>query len=300
MERWGSLAVDDHKDALALAINVLLYDRLVIPVCTDQDDRDEHDYWYERGWEPDLQNLRLEQLDDLAVRRPWDAARRALFRSRYAELKAERADADADRAASDETATRAVTRHLLAQERLPGEDRVNIIAAYGSLSAIENDFVLQPTLERNEQLEAQSLLITRRLAVPDCDPEEALEKAIRLSRDRKFQRHRRALFDWQESFVVRGISPEAAIAELIDLSDQYNDAVAAAYRDYGFRALCTILGVGAGLASAVPAGAWLGVFGASISLIQFAVTGGASVDSGEAQPAAMFHDIESVLGARWR
>ena len=69
-ERWGSLSVDDHVDSKALAANVLLYDRLVIPVMTGQPDRDEHAYWISKGWDPELQLSRMDQLGDLGVPRP--------------------------------------------------------------------------------------------------------------------------------------------------------------------------------------------------------------------------------------
>ena len=54
-ERWGSLSVDDHLDTRALVANVLLYDRLVVPVMTEQPDRNERAYWISKGWDPDLQ-----------------------------------------------------------------------------------------------------------------------------------------------------------------------------------------------------------------------------------------------------
>jgi hypothetical protein len=75
-ERWGSLSVNDHVDTQALVANVLLYDRLVVPIMTEQVDRDERAYWISRGWDPDLQQRRLETLEDLAIRRPRDTARR--------------------------------------------------------------------------------------------------------------------------------------------------------------------------------------------------------------------------------
>jgi hypothetical protein len=81
-ERWGSLSVDDHLDTQALIANVLLYDRLVVSVMTEQPDRDERAYWISRGWDPDLQLKRRDLLEDLAVRRPWSTARRELFRTR--------------------------------------------------------------------------------------------------------------------------------------------------------------------------------------------------------------------------
>jgi hypothetical protein len=87
IERWGSLSVSDHIDTASLAANVLLYDRLVLPVMAGQADRDERAYWKARGWNPDLQRKRLDQLDELAICRPWNAERRATFKTRLAELK---------------------------------------------------------------------------------------------------------------------------------------------------------------------------------------------------------------------
>jgi hypothetical protein len=43
------LSVDDHVDTKALVANVLLYDRLVAPVWTEEGDRDERAYWDSRG-----------------------------------------------------------------------------------------------------------------------------------------------------------------------------------------------------------------------------------------------------------
>src|SRR5689334_12041892 len=92
-ERWGSLSVADHVDTDSLTASVLLFDRLVVPVMVDQPDRNERAYWVARGWDPDLQDRRLEQLGDLAVRRPWSKARRACFDDRWSAIKAEQDDA---------------------------------------------------------------------------------------------------------------------------------------------------------------------------------------------------------------
>ncbi|MCP3855406.1 MAG: hypothetical protein GY698_11830 [Actinomycetia bacterium] len=70
IERWGSLSVKDHINTSDLITNVLLYDRLVIPVFTEQADRDEREYWEAENWQPDLQLERVGQLGDLAVRSP--------------------------------------------------------------------------------------------------------------------------------------------------------------------------------------------------------------------------------------
>ena len=52
IERWGSLSVADHTDVHALVANVLLYDRLVMPMFTAADDRDERAYWMEKAGTP--------------------------------------------------------------------------------------------------------------------------------------------------------------------------------------------------------------------------------------------------------
>src|SRR5438874_143474 len=93
IERWGSLSVDDHVDTEALLTNVLLYDRLVVPVFTEQQtDRNEREYWDQHGWNPDLQQTRLTQLGDLAVRRPWNDSRRERYKNRMQQLKSEQFD----------------------------------------------------------------------------------------------------------------------------------------------------------------------------------------------------------------
>src|SRR5687767_2654232 len=124
-ERWGSLSVDDHTNTAALIAHVLLFDRLIVPVMTEQVDRNERAYWVKKGWDPDLQLERLDVLEDLAIRRPWDAQRRASFRTRILELTAEQHDAEAGKH---------LTRMILAQET-PVEkgadvDGVTVVPAY--------------------------------------------------------------------------------------------------------------------------------------------------------------------------
>src|SRR5262245_57647189 len=67
-ERWGTFSVIDHKDPAALVPEVLIYDRLVIPVPATADDRSN---WKKRGWEPDLLFARLERFGPLAVQANW-------------------------------------------------------------------------------------------------------------------------------------------------------------------------------------------------------------------------------------
>lgn len=83
IERWGALSVADHKDLSTLVANVLLYNRLVIPMYTEADDRDELKYWNNKGWDPDGQLTRRKQLGELAIECAWDKNRRQSYKDRY-------------------------------------------------------------------------------------------------------------------------------------------------------------------------------------------------------------------------
>ncbi|MBK5124392.1 hypothetical protein IQ288_31645 [Burkholderia sp. R-69980] len=298
-ERWGSLSVSDHIDAASLAANVLLYDRLVIPVMAEQPDRDVRAYWNAHGWDPDLQAKRLEQLGELAVWRPWNAARRDVFKTRMSELSAEQFDAQ-------NIDDFHMTRMILAQERvtekLPGVQHVQVIAAYNSADAIRQDFLVD---DFKGNLSTQALLLGRRLAVPVLDnPEETLLLARDLSRDAEFRRKRAALFEWQEPLALRGIGPEAIVERLAEMSDAYNTQVKAATRKVYWKFAFTVFGIGTGFATGGAAALATGGLtalaaggAAALALIQFVTLDSKpAIEPDTSRPAAMFHDIEAHVG----
>lgn len=288
-ERWGSLSVDDHVDTVALVANVLLYDRLVVPVMTDQVDRDERAYWNSKGWNPDLQSQRLDELEDLAIRRPWSAARRQLFRTRTQEIAAEQHDAGV-------VDSKHLTRMILAQEQVvdkpPGVHGVTVVAAYNSTASLKQDFFVS---DAPDHISAQAYLLGRRLAVPDLrSPEVSLREAIKLSRDPEFRTKRSDLFDWQDLAVARGWTPEEAVERISDMADRYNAKVKEAVGNVRWKFAFTIFGIGLGFAAGGPVGA---AAAATLSLIQFAMLDRKpAIEAGSSQPAAMFHDVEARVG----
>ncbi|MDN3918843.1 hypothetical protein [Roseateles violae] len=289
IERWGSLSVRDHLDTADLVANVLLYDRLVMPVMSSHDERDERAYWIAQGWDPDLQRKRLDQLEELAICRPWNAERRAMFKTRLELLNAEREDARHIDAF-------AMTRAMLAlepiKEKLADVDHVEVIAAYNSAAAATQDFGIAPA---GANLSQQALLLTRRLALPALDDaEDNLRLAMELSRDKSFRAKRAALFEWQEQMVEKGLAPEAAVGLLVKLTDQYNEAVEAAKVKLGWKLAFTLFKAGLGFATGGLLGAGAS---AALSLVQFATLDGKlAIEPGTAAPAAMFHDIEAKFG----
>ena len=290
-ERWGSLSVSDHIDATMMVTNVLLYDRLIVPVMTDQPDRNEAEYWESKGWKPELQKGRLKQLGDLAIQRPWNEQRRQLFKNRLEELAREREDARI-------IDTMGLTRRILAQEQVverpPGVLGVDVVAAYNSEASLQRDFRLAPA---RDSLSAQAFLLTRRLAVPKTgNSEHLLVEAVKLSRSADFRAKRSELFDWQEAAITKGRSPEAIVEHIAELTNAYNERVKAAFGDVYWRFAFMICGIGLGFATGGPIGA---TAAAALSLVQFTVLDRKpAIEAGSTQPVAMFHDMESRLGVK--
>ncbi len=75
-ERWGGFSVKDHIDAAALAADVLLYDRLLLPVPLD---KSEEKRWEVEDWKPELQKERLDVLGDLVEPVKWDDNRQQMY-----------------------------------------------------------------------------------------------------------------------------------------------------------------------------------------------------------------------------
>ena len=69
--------LDDHTDARFLANEVLLYDKLVLPVPQGTDERQR---WKDNRWDPDLLDERLELLRGLVHRRYWSEAMQVKYR----------------------------------------------------------------------------------------------------------------------------------------------------------------------------------------------------------------------------
>jgi hypothetical protein len=67
-ELWGTFSVNDHRRRRAFVADVLLYDRVVVPV---PDGSTEWERWTRRGRDPKRQQALLKILDTHAVRIPW-------------------------------------------------------------------------------------------------------------------------------------------------------------------------------------------------------------------------------------
>jgi len=316
-ERWGTFSVIDHKNPATLVPEVLLYDRLVLPVPPNEDERKR---WTDRGWAPDVLDRRLEQLGPLAVTASWShAERQRAIEAWEQHMKTVRSDAEQIVREIKEKAPYQMTRMVLANDKpvvLPhGVTDVISVAAFQSEEDFNACYRLQsadgerpaqsPDEQRStpspdERRSALGFLLGQRLAVPAEDsPEEALRKAIELAKDNdSFRENRRRLYEWQEAIVRDQIRPEVAVKEMDQLVASYNRSVQKATRNVYYRFAFTIAGVALGLAAAPVS---LGFASATVLLAvaQFTTLDRKPViEAGESAPAAMFHDIRKI--ALWR
>jgi hypothetical protein len=297
-ERWGTFSVIDHKDNSAFVPEVLLYDRLVIPVPYNEEDRQR---WTEAGWDPDLLDERLETLGDLALRSVWDEAQQQTFHQRMEQLNRVRFDTRSIVQEAKGAVPYQMTRMILAEQKpvkLPeGVSHVNVVSAYQSEKDFEADFILK---EDSDDQSLLGLLLGQKIAVPlsDDEPHEALIRAIDLARSAEFRRKRRSLYKWQEDVLRSGIEPENAIEEMNQLIIDYNESVRKAVKTVYYKYAFTLAGIGLSLAGTVlnP----LALAGAFVSIVKFATFDRKPVVSaGESEPAAMFHDVHRIGKWRW-
>lgn len=274
-ERWGAFSVIDHKDAAALAADVLLYDRLLLPVPPDENERKR---WRDNDWDPDLQDQRLKILGDLARPMEWNDNRQQTFRKEMDRLRAE---------------GKKVNGYLQTAIMLTKEiQTVNVVAAYHSGEAFQGDFPVEADAGKRAWL---GYLLGLRFAVPSGTPEEALTKAVHVARIPEFQEHRLEMYKWQEEMIEKNVPLEDAVKDMAAKLSKYNASVEAAVKDVYYRFGFTLLGLGLsmGTLNAVSAA------GALVTMMGFGKLETKITISGPNTPAAMFHDFENAQKSFW-
>jgi hypothetical protein len=287
-ERWGAFSVVDHINAAALVPEILLYDRLVIPVPHDEyfDDRQR---WRDKGWQPELLDQRLTELGELAVRVTWNLERQQMFRLEMDKLRSVEIEARLPYQA---------TAGVLASEKpkLPdGVSHVDVVAAYPSEEAYKAEIKLKEAVRDQGNLDTPGLarlglMFGHLLAIPQdkANPEKALREAIDLAKDRDFKAKRQAFYEWQIKVINQGYTVEEAKDEMEELIKKYNNCVKKAVRTVAYKFAFTIAEVGLSLVGATlnPVIA----SGAALSIMKFAAFDARPViEAEESKPAAMFH-----------
>ena len=226
---WGVHSVRAHMNPLALAREILLYDRLVLPT---PEDEAEADRWDHHGWDTYRLAYVADHLgDDLVHLVPWNSHMRHLWQDHMRMLAA--AGTTSEGAAYGATPLTMVDfiwndvqRYAAAQGVPPVPPR--IVAAYLSRDEAMADFGVTSTPSRGVPPAGREagLLLTRLLEIPDGhDAEDVFLNAVRLAREPGFVARRRALYDYEDRLVAEDRSRADITSALERLLDSYNEAV---------------------------------------------------------------------------
>ncbi len=229
-QRWAVFSVQAHRNLGALASDVLLYERLVLPVPADQP---ELDRWQEQDWNPDVLALRKVQGGGLIHTVPWTQELRDEHRQIMGLQRLHGEIGYGLTAGLLATSARAwpeIVAGLDPNERPGG--RPFLIAAYQSAKEAEAALALRsasahPAVpgERPEDV-ALALRVECMLEQPvQRDPEEAFLRALDLAADDDFITARRALFNYVDGLAIDQRRAEEVTRSLARLEADYNEAV---------------------------------------------------------------------------
>ncbi len=308
-ERWGTLSVRDHLNPEQLAIDLLLYDRLVFPYPDNSlviDNETEYRRWERKNWQPAILKEICTELGTLAIMKPWDHERRERYKKRLQELK----DIDIDTKGMVDDSKNSylaeeeyydVTRQTLAFEQpiLPKNvHHVNVVAAYRSRKECMADFKNKD----NEKLKVPkvSFLLGQKIAVPKfSSPHELFNDVLSLVRNDDFRAKRRELYEWQEKMIRRGIPEENAVEIMNEHVKGYNDIIEEAKERIYYKLAFTLIRSGISVVATGFNPIAIGL--ASLDIAHFlAFDRKLQFDPGENRPAAMIHDIQTKLGWSWK
>jgi hypothetical protein len=244
----------------SLASDVLLYDRLILPVPEDDPERDR---WLKKQWDPGDIALRVVQSAGRIIPVPWTAELRARWKTRKDELSA-LGDEVAYGLTGIIYASYPPAWNEIAASLAPADvprRKPAILAGFQSAEEAKAELAMAPaTVTEGPKPEAAPALpgarpvdqvialhVRRIVHEPAiAAPEEAFLTAIQLTENDRFQRARRSLFDFEDDLYVDGWEPKDVEERLHGLEEEYRDAVKAEVRRTQTRWIATVLPKAAG------------------------------------------------------
>jgi hypothetical protein len=237
---WGCYSVADHLEDRAFVADLLLYDRLVVPVPARNDmargERNE--------WRPERQEKLLSILDGggFVERVEWSAPLREQFDREWSPGDMA---LDIHQIKSPFAATRRIITQQLS-EKVINEEDVRAVAVYAKPDRFDREWELTrmlPFVRRTTRvepgvlrevadsapLERQQLakVIVTRLVVPDDgrSDEEVLKRTVELVSSGDMSRRRAEFHELVASFEAEGRRDETIVGEIEDLLKAYNESV---------------------------------------------------------------------------
>jgi hypothetical protein len=301
-ETWGTFSVADHLADRAFVADVLLYDRLLVPV---PDDR-ERKRWERLGRAPEVLDRKLTILEEpsrgkpresLVQRLDWSESYRTYLDNKFREQRAATRQAEVDRALAD-----AIDREIVAYDVRAGEPKTpEIVPAYGSYTAMQKDFAPVavagvPGLKPDDRHVG---VISWEFFVPDdstLDDDGLLAQAVEMVQNKDFRDARAAFHKWRRELPA-GASPKQVRSEFETTLGRYQEQTART--KVRTRTLNAVMFVGltAGFVGAVALGP-AGIAASALGLARFGVEKGwrAPAEVPDARAVAMFHDARKHFG----
>jgi hypothetical protein len=307
-ELWGTFSVRDHLEQRPFVADLMLYDRLIVPVPADQE---EHERW-ERpdfAWDPVRQSKvleaihRLEQKHDqeLILRIPWDEARRRVFsdtmtRARAAGLEVDGYQWTAGQLLSDREVKRTASGSAI---------KPRVIAAYVSRTALEKELIVEE-IEADDAAtnrpgtQQLAIAVGRSFLVPDADEEpsedldlELVGRAATLATKASFRDKRAAYNDWIERAVRERLTTKEAVRKMDALLKDYELEVRAEKMATRIEQAFLVTGVALGVAGHFFPPIWLG--NVMLAPVRYLIGREFSTTASPDDPAAMFHEATTEL-----
>jgi hypothetical protein len=288
---WGTFSVKDHAPPGAFVTEVLLYDRLVLPVPPDDAERAR---WQKEGWQPGRLETLLRILGDRAVPVKWDQRRRASWRTSYEarEIVAQETP-DYAFATSRTELTRGLPDHVTG---------VEAVASFSSLEEAKTELGLQAVTEQRPLPGGTAVSILAHEFLVPHDPEdrgdECLIAAVRIASMASYQRRRAAFWRWlREYFDDKNMCQPAAIKDAVEEMEALLEEQREIVRKQGIKTIAkyafAIAGTAASFAAAGP--------GALAFAGSFASFGGfladrLRTDADKPRTVALLHDVRKHFG----
>jgi hypothetical protein len=242
---WAAFSVRAHLNLRALASDILLYDRIILP--SPGGDPAEEARWEQQGWEPAELEFRVIQAADSIYTVPWSAAMRDVWADQARNWRELEATGPGPSGAGYGLTPVVMARTAVGQQEImralgPGTDagdqvwtRPFLIAGYQTEQEAAVELRLEredPTLMAQPQAGSRdadrvlAMEISRRVEEPALkDPDEAFVAAAELASRDSFRQARANLLDFIDRLVVNEIPASEVKASLRSLEESYNAAV---------------------------------------------------------------------------
>jgi hypothetical protein len=259
-QRWAAFSVRAHRDLASLAADILLYDRIILPV---PENDPEYDRWEREQWNPADIAPRIVQSAGRIIPVPWTAQLRAEWQNRWNALRTLGGEVAYGLTGAIYASYPPAWTEIAASlqpDQVP-QRKPAILAGYQSaaeakaeLGLISGAGVQGSKAEPSDTMPGGrpadlvvALQVHRIVHEPDvADPNEAFLTAVSLAEDDRFQRARRNLFDREDDLFVDGWEPEEVVKKLPGLEEEYRDAVRAKARHTRLRWTAILLPKAAG------------------------------------------------------